>query len=104
MKRAVVIGWVVPVKSILHHLIDKPAVDALIEMRRLDSEQQKAQKHCHSHDPPRDPVGSRQVSPPPFQPIAHARHCESSFCWRGWLGAASTRSHAHLCNWWLRIH
>ena len=104
MKRPVVIGRVVPVKPILHHLIDKPAVDALIKMRRLDGEQEKAQEHCHAHDCPRDPVGSRQASPASLQQIGHARHCESRFYWRALLGAASTRCHAHPCDRWLRVH
>ena len=44
MQRSVIIRRVVFIKAGLHHLIDKPAVDALVEMRWLDSEQEKAQE------------------------------------------------------------
>jgi len=46
VKRSVVIGRVVPVKSVLYHLIDEPSVDALIKVRRLHPEQEKAQEYC----------------------------------------------------------
>jgi hypothetical protein len=42
----VIVGGIVLVKPIFHHLIDKPSVDAFIEVRRFDTQQEKAQEHC----------------------------------------------------------
>src|SRR5262249_43830247 len=50
VKRAVIVGWVVAVKPVLHHLIDEPAVDALVEMGRLDAQEEKAQERCQHED------------------------------------------------------
>ena len=44
MKRAVIIRRVVAVKPVLHYLIDEPAVDALVEVRRLDAQKEEAQE------------------------------------------------------------
>src|ERR1051326_42438 len=46
VKRPVVIGRVISVKSVLHHLIDEPSVDALIKVWPLLSEQKKPQEDC----------------------------------------------------------
>src|SRR5205807_5475784 len=99
-----VVRRVVPVKPIVHHLIDKPSVDTLIKMRRLDAEQEKPQKRCQSQDRPWDPVRRRQLRSPLFHAAAQSRDCRRIFCWRALLSAASTRCHAHPCNRWLRIH
>ena len=50
MKRTVIIGRIVPVKSVLHHLIDEPAVDSFVEVRRLDAQQEEAQERCQRED------------------------------------------------------
>src|SRR5207244_11475539 len=55
MKRAVIIRRIVFVETGLDHLIDKPAVDALIEMRRLHAEQKESQKRREADDDPRHP-------------------------------------------------
>ena len=44
VKRPVIIGRVVTVKPVLHHLIDEPAVDALVEVRWLDTQEEEAQE------------------------------------------------------------
>ena len=46
VKRTVIIGRVVTVKPVLHHLIDEPAVDALVEVRWLDTQKEEAQERC----------------------------------------------------------
>ena len=55
MKRSVIIGRIVFVEAVLDHLIDKPAVDALIEMRRFHPEQKKSEKRSEADDDPRRP-------------------------------------------------
>ena len=50
VKRTVIIGRVVTVKPVLHHLIDEPAVDALIEVRWLDTQEEEAQERGQRED------------------------------------------------------
>src|SRR5262245_13570976 len=50
MKRTVIIGRVVTVKPVLHHLIDEPAVDALVEVRWLDAQEEEAQERRQRED------------------------------------------------------
>ena len=50
VKRPVIIGRVVTVKSVFHHLIDEPAVDALVEVRWLDTQEEEAQQCCQRED------------------------------------------------------
>ena len=50
VQRPVVIGRVVSVKPIMHDLIHKPAIDAFIEMRRLDTQQKKTQERGQPQD------------------------------------------------------
>ena len=50
VKRTVIIGRIVMVKPVLHHLIDKPAIDALIEVRWLDAQEEEAQERRHRED------------------------------------------------------
>ena len=56
MKRPVVISGVVFVESVPDHLIDKPAIDSFIEMRRLHSEQKESQERGQTDDEPRRPL------------------------------------------------
>lgn len=56
MERAVIIGRVVSVVTGFNQLIDKPAVDSFVEVRRLHSEQEKSQKRGESDDEPRRPL------------------------------------------------
>src|SRR5205823_2502363 len=44
MERAVIVRRVVAVKAVLHHLIDEPAVDPLVEMRRLHLKEDEPEK------------------------------------------------------------
>ena len=50
VQRPVVIRRIVSVKPIMHDLIHKPAIDAFIEMRRLDTQQKKTQERCEPQD------------------------------------------------------
>jgi hypothetical protein len=43
MEGPMIVGRIVVIKTIFDHLIDEPAVDAFIEVWRLNSEQEKAQ-------------------------------------------------------------
>ena len=56
MKRAVIVRRVVAVETVLHHLIDEPAVDALVEMRRLDPEEEEPEKGGQRDDHPGRPI------------------------------------------------
>jgi hypothetical protein len=56
VKRAVIIRRVVSVKAVFDHLIDEPAVDSLVKMRRLHAEQEKTQDGAERDDRPRRPV------------------------------------------------
>lgn len=50
MKRAVIIGGVITVKAVFHHLIDEPAIDAFVEVRRFDAQKEEAEKRCQCED------------------------------------------------------
>src|SRR5205085_4785406 len=52
VKRPVIICRVVTVEPVLDHLVDEPAVDSFVEMRRLDSEQKKTEERAEAHDQP----------------------------------------------------
>src|SRR5687768_12205109 len=56
VERAVIIRRVVAVETVLHHLVDKPPVDALVEMRRLDAEEEEPEKRAQADDHPRRPI------------------------------------------------
>ena len=56
VQRPVIIGRIVFVETGLHHLIDEPAVDPFVEMRRLDPEQEQAKKRAERDDQPRRPI------------------------------------------------
>ena len=45
-----IIRGVIPTKSIMHDLIHEPAIDAFIEMRWLDAQQEKTQERCQPQD------------------------------------------------------
>ena len=71
-----VVRRIVPVKPRLHHLIDEPPVDALVEMRWLDAEEEKTQENCEPEDEPWDPRGFREPRFPRYQLIAqHWKIC-----------------------------
>ena len=72
MERAVIIRRVVPVKAVLDHLIDEPAVDPLVEMRRLHPEQEKAQEGGERDDRPGHPIDFRGALFQIGQPFAPA--------------------------------
>jgi len=67
MERPMIIGWIVSIKPVLHHLIDKPSIDAFVEMRRFDSEQKEPEENCEAQDYPRRPAGLRKPLSPRFQ-------------------------------------
>ena len=48
MQRSVVIRGIISVEAILRHLIDEPAVDSFVEMRRLYPEEQEAEKRAQT--------------------------------------------------------
>ena len=73
MKRPVVISGVVFVESVPNHLIDKPAIDSFIEMRRLHSEQQKPQERGEADDDPRRPLAFSERVFPSVDVIAEER-------------------------------
>ena len=73
MKRAVIIGRIVFVEAGLDHLIDKPAVDALVEMRRLHSEQKESKKRGQTDDEPRHPFACGERVFPAFHVVAEKR-------------------------------
>ncbi len=57
MQGPVIIGRVVFVIAVLDHLIDEPAVDALVEVRRLDPEEKEAEEGSQCDNQPRCPIG-----------------------------------------------
>ena len=59
MKRPVIIRRIVSVEPVLDHLIDEPAVDPLVEMRRLHPEEEDAQNGAERDDQPRRPIHLR---------------------------------------------
>ena len=56
MKRAVIIRWVVSVKSVFDHLIDEPAVDSFVKMGRLHLEEEDAQNGAERDNRPQRPI------------------------------------------------
>ena len=53
MQRPVIIGRVVSVETVLHHLIDEPAVDPFVEMRRFYAEKEKPEERARARRSPR---------------------------------------------------
>src|ERR1043166_7203976 len=68
VERPVIIRGVVAIEPVLDHLIDEPAVDSLVEMGRLDSEQEKPEERAEPHDYPRRPIGIAGPRDPPLPP------------------------------------
>ena len=71
MEGAVIVRRVVAVKAVLHHLIDEPAVDPLVKMRRLHPEEDEPQKGAERDNRPGRPVnlgGARFQIGQPFSP------------------------------------
>jgi hypothetical protein len=64
-----IIRRVVFVITGLDHLIDEPAVNSLVEMRRLNSEQENSQERAKSDDEPRRPIDLRGARLPIAQPL-----------------------------------
>ena len=56
MKRPVIIRRVVAVEAVLHHLIDEPAVDPLVEVRRLHAQEEKPEERAEGDDRPERPI------------------------------------------------
>ena len=50
MKGAVIVGRIVTVITVFHHLIDEPTVDAFVEMRRFDPKEENAQQGTQDDD------------------------------------------------------
>ena len=63
MERPVIIRRVVAVEPGPPHLVDEPAVDPLVEVRRLHAQQQEAQERAQRDDAPRRPVHLREPLP-----------------------------------------
>src|SRR5690348_7466668 len=99
-----IISGVIPIKSIVYQLVHEPSVDPFIEVRRLDTQKEKAQERRKTNNRPRHPVALRQTRLPTFKMIAQSRDSGGRFCWRAVFCAASTRCHAHSRNRWLRVH
>ncbi len=83
VKRPVVVRRIVTVKTGLHHLVDEPAVDPLVEMRRLDAQEEEPEHGPEGDDPPERPIG-------PGQPLGKrwGRRRGLNFSSRGFLSAA----------------
>src|SRR3954470_23874634 len=60
MQRPEIIRPIVVVEPVLDQLIDKPAIDPFIEVRRFYSEQEKPQKRGEANDEPRRPFAFRE--------------------------------------------
>ena len=69
VKRPVIICRVVAVEPVLDHLVDEPAVDSFVEMRRLDSEQKKTEERAEAHDQPRRPIDLGRAALEIFPPV-----------------------------------
>ena len=80
MKRPVIIRRVVAVEPVLHHLIDEPAVDPLVEVRRLHAEEEKPEQRSEGDNAPKRPVDLRE-------PLRE-RRLGVSFSSRGFVSAA----------------
>ncbi len=80
MKRAVIVGRVVSIEPVFHHLIDEPAVDALIEVRWLDPNRKKRRNAAECEDQPRHPVCSREPELALIHVMADSWRCGSRFC------------------------
>ena len=73
MEWTVVIGRVVLVESVLDHLVDKPAVDAFVEMWRFHSEQKESQERGETDDEPGHPFAFGERVFPSLDVIAEER-------------------------------
>ena len=62
MKRPVIIRRVVAVEPGLHHLIDEPAVDPLIEVRRFHAQEEEPEQRAEGDDAPERPVDPRATA------------------------------------------
>src|SRR4051794_16387585 len=101
VKRPVIIGRVVAIEPVLDHLIDEPAIDSLVEMGRLDPEQEKPEERAKAHDYPRRPIDFPAPGDPLIYPCTDGGRRNQ---WRG-LGDAATRlSDAHIGDRWLWLH
>ena len=80
MKRPVIIRRVVAVEPGLHHLIDEPAVDPLIEMGRLHAQEEEPEQRAEGDDAPERPVDPRE-------PLGERRRGRN-FSSRGFVSAA----------------
>ena len=80
MERPVIIRRIVAVESGLHHLVDEPAVDPLVEVRRLHAQEEEAEERAESDDPPESPVE-------PGEPLPERRRGRLNFSSRGFLSA-----------------
>ena len=65
-----IVRRIVSIKPVLHHLIDKPTVDSFVEMRRLDAQQEQAEKNGEPKDQPWDPICFCKAGLPGRQLIA----------------------------------
>src|SRR6476619_4671295 len=100
MEWPVIIRRVVAIEPVLDHLVDEPAVDPFVEVRRLHSEEEKPEDRGQPDDQPRGPIHF----PGPHQELVHPRPDRRRNQWRGLRDAASTRSDAHIGNRWLWLH
>ena len=55
-----IVLWIVAVKAVGTHLIDEPAVDPLVEMRRLDIQPPEPEKRRQQENRPLDQQGGQK--------------------------------------------
>src|SRR4030095_5302816 len=100
MKRTVIIRRVIAIKAILDHLIDEPAVDPFVEMRRFYVEKKHPQNGGETDNQPEHPVAFECVQ----NHLSGIGRSPGKIRSRLFATAASTRSDAHFGNGWLRLH
>src|ERR1051326_6802518 len=100
MKGTVIVRRVIAVNPLLHHLIDKPAVDSFVEMRRFDPEKEHSQRGAETENQPEGPVAVERVQ----NSLGGVGPAPGKIRSRPFATAASTRGDAHFGNRWLRLH
>src|SRR2546423_1027142 len=100
MKRAVIVGRVISIESVLDHLIDEPAVDSFVKMWRFYSEKKDTQGRGQAENAPEHPVAFQRIE----DDLSGVRRTRGKIRSRRFATAASTRSDAHFGNGRLRFH